>query len=179
VENALGVVAAARSLGLSHDEIAAGLATFTGVRRRQEARGEVGGVLVIDDFAHHPTAVRETIAAVRARYPARRLWAVFEPRSNTSRRNIHQAEYARAFAGAACVRVRVPEPHDQVPADQQLDVARLATALQGQGIDAAGGSDVDRLVADVARQTRPGDVVLVISNGAFGGFVGKLLTALA
>jgi UDP-N-acetylmuramate: L-alanyl-gamma-D-glutamyl-meso-diaminopimelate ligase len=179
VENALGVVAVARSLDLSHDEIAAGLASFTGVRRRQEVRGEAGGVVVIDDFAHHPTAVRETIAAVRARYPGRRLWAVFEPRSNTSRRNIHQAEYAHAFAGAACVRVRVPEPHDQVPADQRLDVDRLAAALQAQGIDAASASDVDALVADVAGQTRRGDVVLVMSNGAFGGFVAKLLASRA
>jgi UDP-N-acetylmuramate: L-alanyl-gamma-D-glutamyl-meso-diaminopimelate ligase len=177
VENALGVVAVARSIDLSPDEIAAGLATFTGVRRRQEVRGEAGGVVVIDDFAHHPTAVRETIAAVRAHYPGRRLWAVFEPRSNTSRRNIHQAEYAHAFAGAVCVRVRIPEPHDQVPADQRLDVDRLATALQAQGIDAAGASDVDALVAEVARETRPGDVVLVMSNGAFGGFVAKLLAA--
>jgi UDP-N-acetylmuramate: L-alanyl-gamma-D-glutamyl-meso-diaminopimelate ligase len=179
VENALGVIAAARSLDLSPAEIAAGLATFTGVRRRQEVRGELRRVVVIDDFAHHPTAVRETIAAVRARYPGRRLWAVFEPRSNTSRRNIHQAEYAHAFAGAACVRVRVPEPHDQVPADQRLDVDRLATALQAQGIDAAGMADVEPLVADVARQVRPGDVVLVMSNGAFGGFVARLLAALA
>jgi UDP-N-acetylmuramate: L-alanyl-gamma-D-glutamyl-meso-diaminopimelate ligase len=179
VENALGVIAAARSLDLSPDEIAAGLATFTGVRRRQEVRGEVRGVVVIDDFAHHPTAVRETIAAVRAGYPGRRLWAVFEPRSNTSRRNIHQAEYAHAFAGAVCVRVRVPEPHDQVPADQRLDVDRLAAALQAQGIDAAGTGDVEALVADVAREVRPGDVVLVMSNGAFGGFVARLLASLA
>jgi UDP-N-acetylmuramate: L-alanyl-gamma-D-glutamyl-meso-diaminopimelate ligase len=178
VENALGVVAVARSLDLSPEEIAAGLATFTGVRRRQEVRGEARGVVVIDDFAHHPTAVRETIAAVRPRYPGRRLWAVFEPRSNTSRRNIHQAEYAHAFAGATCVRIRVPEPHDQVPADQQLDVDRLATALQAHGIDAVAAGDVDRLVTDVAGQVRPGDVVLVMSNGAFGGFIGKLLAAL-
>ena len=129
---------------------------------------------MIDDFAHHPTAVRETIAAIRGRYPGRRLWAVFEPRSNTSRRNIHQEDYAHAFAGAVCVRVRVPEPHDKVPADERLDVDRLAAALQAQGIDAAGTGDVDALVADVAREARPGDVVLVMSNGAFGGFVARL-----
>src|SRR5262249_59843981 len=104
----------------------------------------------------------------------RGLWAVCEPRSNTSRRNIHQAEYAGAFAGAAVVRLKVPEPHDQVPADQQLDVARLTAALRDQGIDAATSTDVDALVADVAGGIRPGDVVLVMSNGAFGGVVGKL-----
>jgi UDP-N-acetylmuramate: L-alanyl-gamma-D-glutamyl-meso-diaminopimelate ligase len=178
VENALGVVAAARGLGLSMEEIGQGLATFAGVRRRQEVRGEPGGVTVIDDFAHHPTAVRETIAAVLARHPGRRLWAVFEPRSNTSRRNIHQAEYAGAFAGAGRVSLKVPDPHDQVPADQQLDVGRLTAALRGQGIPATAESDVAALVADVAGGARAGDVVLVMSNGAFGGFVDRLIAAL-
>lgn len=178
VENALGVVAAARGLGLAFEEIRASLATFAGVRRRQEVRAEVGGVTVIDDFAHHPTAVRETIAAVRGLYPGRRLWAVFEPRSNTSRRNIHQEEYARAFTGAARVSLKVPEPHDMVPADQQLDVGKLVAALRAQGIDAAAETQVDTLVEQVARGTQPGDVILAMSNGAFGGFLGKLLAAL-
>jgi UDP-N-acetylmuramate: L-alanyl-gamma-D-glutamyl-meso-diaminopimelate ligase len=124
--------------------------------------------VVIDDFAHHPTAVRETIAAVRSRYPGRRLWAVFEPRSNTSRRNVHQEEYTRAFAGAARVTLKVPEPHDQVPADQQLDVGRLIAALRAwdRGDRQAA---VDGLVAEVAaaprRGRRPGHV-----ERAFGGF---------
>jgi UDP-N-acetylmuramate: L-alanyl-gamma-D-glutamyl-meso-diaminopimelate ligase len=179
VENALGVIAAARGLGLTFDEIRAGLAGFQGVKRRQEVRGETGGVTVIDDFAHHPTAVRETIAAVRARYPGRRLWAVFEPRSNTSRRRIHQDEYARAFAGAARVSLKVPEPHDKVPADARLDVSRLTTELRARDIVATAEAGVDALVAEVARDTSPGDVVLVMSNGAFGGFIDKLLTALA
>src|SRR5204863_8812454 len=94
VENAVGVYAAARALEIPSEKIAAGFASFRGVKRRQEARGEPNGILVIDDFAHHPTAVRETIHAIRLRYPERRVWAVFEPRSNTSRRNIHQREYA-------------------------------------------------------------------------------------
>ena len=178
VENALGVMAAARGLGLSLDEIARGLATFAGVRRRQEVRAEPGGVLVIDDFAHHPTAVRETIAAVRSRYPGRRLWAVFEPRSNTSRRNVHQEEYARAFAGAARVSLKVPEPHDKVPADQRLDVGKLTAALRLQGIAATAEAEVAALVAEVAASAAPGDVVLVMSNGAFGGFLDKLIAAL-
>ncbi len=173
------MVAAARGLGLALPEIAPGLASFAGVRRRQELRGEPGGVAVVDDFAHHPTAVRETIAAVRARYPGRRLWAVFEPRSNTSRRNVHQAEYAAALAGADRVRVKVPEPHDRVPADEQLDVARLVAALRARGVDAAAEAEVPALVAAVAAAARPGDVVLAMSNGAFGGFVDRLLAALA
>jgi UDP-N-acetylmuramate: L-alanyl-gamma-D-glutamyl-meso-diaminopimelate ligase len=179
VENALGVIAAARALGLRFDEIAPGLATFAGVRRRQEVRAEAGGVTVVDDFAHHPTAVRETVAAIRSRFPGRRLWAVFEPRSNTSRRNIHQEEYARAFAGAGRVSLKVPEPHDKVPADQRLDVGRLCAALQAHAIEASMAAEVDGLVAEVAAGARPGDVVLAMSNGAFGGFVDRLVAALA
>jgi UDP-N-acetylmuramate: L-alanyl-gamma-D-glutamyl-meso-diaminopimelate ligase len=178
VENALGVVAVARDLGLDWGAIAQGLATFAGVRRRQEVRGEVGGVLVIDDFAHHPTAVRATIAAIRARFPGRRLWAVFEPRSNTSRRRIHQQEYVDALAGAPCVALRVPEPHDMVPVDQRLDADRVVAELRVRGIDARAEADVDRLVGAVAEAARPGDVVLVMSNGAFGGFIDRLLAAL-
>jgi UDP-N-acetylmuramate: L-alanyl-gamma-D-glutamyl-meso-diaminopimelate ligase len=178
VENALGVVAAARGLGLAFEEIRPGLATFTGVRRRQEVRATIGGVTVVDDFAHHPTAVRETIAATRARYPCRRLWAVFEPRSNTSRRRIHQEDYHRALAQADRVSLRVPEPHDKVPAAEQLDVPRLVAALRGQGIAATGEAGVEALVREVADGARPGDVVLVMSNGAFGGFVDALTAAL-
>jgi UDP-N-acetylmuramate: L-alanyl-gamma-D-glutamyl-meso-diaminopimelate ligase len=178
VENALGVVAAARALGLEFEEIVRGLATFAGVRRRQEVRGEVGRVLVVDDFAHHPTAVGATIAAIRARFPARRLWAVFEPRSNTSRRRVHQEEYVAALAGAPCVALRVPEPHDMVPADQRLDTARVVADLRARGVDARAEADVDVLVRAVADGVRPGDVVLVMSNGAFGGFVDRLLAAL-
>jgi UDP-N-acetylmuramate: L-alanyl-gamma-D-glutamyl-meso-diaminopimelate ligase len=172
------VYAAARSLGLTSEQVAAGLATFRGVKRRQEARGEIGGVLVIDDFAHHPTAVRQTIAGIRRRYAARRLWAVFEPRSNTSRRNIHQAEYAEAFDDADVVVLRIPEPHDQVPADQQLDVQAIMSAIRVRGIDGTAMAEVPAMVEHVAGRVRDGDVVLVMSNGAFGGFIPLLLAAL-
>jgi UDP-N-acetylmuramate: L-alanyl-gamma-D-glutamyl-meso-diaminopimelate ligase len=178
VENALGVVAAARALGLEFEEIARGLATFTGVRRRQEVRGEVDGVIVMDDFAHHPTAVRATIGAIRARFPDRRLWAVFEPRSNTSRRRLHQEEYVEALAGAACVALKEPEPHDMVPAGQRLDAERMVADLQARGVDARVEADVDLLVRAVADGVHPGDVVLVMSNGAFGGFIERLLAIL-
>jgi len=178
VENALSVIAAARGLGLSFEELRKGLGTFSGVKRRQEIRGEPGGIMVVDDFAHHPTAVRETIAAVHHRYPERRLWAIFEPRSNTSRRNIHQEDYAHAFTGAARASLKVPERHDKVPVDQELDVRKLVEDLKAQGIAAEGASDVQTLVDLVARESRPGDVLLVMSNGAFGGFIDKLLTAL-
>jgi UDP-N-acetylmuramate: L-alanyl-gamma-D-glutamyl-meso-diaminopimelate ligase len=178
LENATGVFAAARSLGLTAKEIAVGFASFRGVKRRQEPRGEPGGVLVIDDFAHHPTAVRETITAIRQRYPTRKLWAVFEPRSNTSRRNIHQAEYAHAFDAASAVIIRLPEPHDKVPLDQQLDVPAIVQAIAASGTDAFADADVAPLVEHVAAGAARGDVVLVMSNGAFGGFIPQLITAL-
>ncbi|HEY7234116.1 MAG TPA: Mur ligase family protein [Gemmatimonadaceae bacterium] len=175
VENAAGVYAAARSLGLTSAQIADGFASFRGVKRRQEPRGEPNGVLVIDDFAHHPTAVRETIHAIRLRYPERRLWAVFEPRSNTSRRNIHQKEYAESFAGAQRVSLKVPEPHDKVPANEQLDVPMVAESLRDHGIEADYSSDVSELVRRVGSEAKRGDVVLVMSNGAFGGLIPSLL----
>jgi len=179
VENALGVFAAGQAVGLSFDELARGFASFRGVKRRQEVRGEPGGVLVIYDFAHHPTAVRETIAAVASRYPGRRLWAIFEPRSNTSRRNIHQEEYARSFVGAARVSIKVPEKHDQIPAGEELDVPRLVRELAAGGLSASGAATVAELVDEVVRDAKPGDVLLVMSNGAFGGFIEQVLTRLA
>jgi UDP-N-acetylmuramate: L-alanyl-gamma-D-glutamyl-meso-diaminopimelate ligase len=178
VENAVGVYALGRALGLSADQIRDGFASFSGVKRRQEIRGEIGGVLVIDDFAHHPTAVRETITAIRLRYPDRRLWAVFEPRSNTSRRNIHQTEYAHAFQGAARASIRVPEPHDKVPVSEQLDIGKVVQSLSAQGIEADASPDVDVLVRRVIDGARPGDVLLVMSNGAFGGFIPSVLDGL-
>jgi UDP-N-acetylmuramate: L-alanyl-gamma-D-glutamyl-meso-diaminopimelate ligase len=178
VENALGVYAAARALGLSADQIRSGFASFAGVKRRQEIRGTVDDILVIDDFAHHPTAVRETIVAIRQRYPERRLWAVFEPRSNTSRRNIHQNEYASAFDGAALASIRVPEPHDKVPVDEQLDIGKVVDALRARGIDADASRDVDVIVRRVVSDAQPGDVILVMSNGSFGGLIPAVLDGL-
>jgi UDP-N-acetylmuramate: L-alanyl-gamma-D-glutamyl-meso-diaminopimelate ligase len=178
VENAVGVYALARALGLSADQIREGFASFSGVKRRQEIRGEIGGVLVIDDFAHHPTAVRETITAIRLRYPDRRLWAIFEPRSNTSRRNIHQTEYAHAFRGAARATIRVPEPHDKVPVSEQLNIDAVVDELCKQGIEADASPDVDVLVKRVIDGARPGDALLVMSNGAFGGFIPAVIEGL-
>ncbi len=178
VENALGVFAAAVSLGLTFAEIAQGFASFTGIKRRQEERGEPGGVLVIDDFAHHPTAVKETIAAVASRYPGRRLWAIFEPRSNTSRRNIHQDDYARSFTFAARASIKIAERHDKIPAGEELDVPRLARELTAQGIPASAQTTVAALLDEVAGDAKPGDVLLVMSNGSFGGFIDSLLTRL-
>lgn len=178
VENAVGVYAIARSLGLTAEQVRDAFASFRGVKRRQEVRAEVGGVTVIDDFAHHPTAVRETINAIRLRYAGRRLWAVFEPRSNTSRRNIHQQEYARAFDGASLATLKVPEHHDKVPLEEELNVPDLVEAIRALGKQADASKDVDEIVKSVSSGAKPGDVILVMSNGAFGGFITKLISAL-
>jgi len=178
VENALGVYAAARSLGLTPAEIAHGFASFEGVKRRQEERGAPNDVLVLDDFAHHPTAVRETIAAVKSRWPTRRLWAVFEPRSNTSRRSIHQEDYARSFTGADRATIKVPEWHDKIPSGEELDVPLLARALTAKGIPCSAPSTVSAALDEVASQAQPNDLVLVMSNGSFGGFIDTLLARL-
>lgn len=178
IENATGVFAAARALGLSRETIAKAFRTFKGVKRRQEPRGEIGGVLVLDDFAHHPTAVRETIEGIRQRFPERRLWAVFEPRSNTSRRNIHQDEYVTALANADLVTIREPEPHDKVPADQQLNVGAIVTELNSQGVIADAAPEVEKLVERVSTNARPNDLLLVMSNGSFGGFIPSVMERL-
>jgi UDP-N-acetylmuramate: L-alanyl-gamma-D-glutamyl-meso-diaminopimelate ligase len=174
VENALGVYATARALGLTHAEIAAGMATFTGVKRRQELLGEPWGVALVDDFAHHPTAVRETLAAVASRFPGRRLVALFEPRSNTSRRNIHQEDYAHAFGPAQHALILKPKPHDQVPLDAQLDADKLAAALAAAGTKAQAFGAVGELAEAALALAQPGDVFLVMSNGAFGGLLKTL-----
>ncbi|MFN7135046.1 MAG: glutamate ligase domain-containing protein, partial [Myxococcales bacterium] len=163
---------------LTPDEIAQGFASFKGVKRRQEVRGEPNGVLVIDDFAHHPTAVKETIAAVRARYPSRRMWAIFEPRSNTSRRSMHHDLYARAFAGASRAVLQAPLPTDKVPENERLDAAKLASDITANGVPATAAKDVDEIVALVKAEAKPGDLLLVMSNGAFGGIIQKLLDTL-
>ena len=179
VENALGVAAAATRLGLSPDEIAAGFADFRGVKRRQEVRGVANGVTVIDDFAHHPTAVAKTLQAIRGTFPSGRILACFEPRSNTSRRNLHQREYVHAWPCAAGVFILRPAPTDRVPENERLDVDRLAREISISGSPARACATVDEMVEAVSRDARPGDVVVAMSNGAFGGIWDKLLAALS
>ncbi len=178
VENALGAIAAARALGLSPAEVAAGLSSFAGVKRRQELRGEASGIAVIDDFAHHPTAVRETIAALKAAYPRRRLWAVFEPRSNTAMRKIHQAEYGHAFADADVAVIVAPSAIAKVPEAERGDAAQLAKDIARSGVECHLAPTPDAAVALIAALARQGDVVAGMSNGGFDGFHEKLLNTL-
>jgi len=180
VENALGVAAAATALGLAPTEIAAGLAAFRGVRRRQEVRGTAGGVTVIDDFAHHPRAVKETLAAIRGRYPEGRILAAFEPRSNTSRRNLHQHDYAsrETWGPAAEVFVLQPALTQSVPEAERLDVEAVVAGIAAAGLPARAFPDVDAMVPAIVASAHAGDVVVAMSNGAFGGIWGRLLEAL-
>jgi UDP-N-acetylmuramate: L-alanyl-gamma-D-glutamyl-meso-diaminopimelate ligase len=179
VRNALAVIAGARHCGLTNHQVQAAFDTFTGVRRRLEIRGIVGGVVVIDDFGHHPTAIRETLKALRLKYPRERLWAIFEPRTNTTRRNVFQQELAGAFAGADRVVVAQVARLELLPAAERLDPVQLMADLQAGGRPAQYLPDVDAIVEHVATQARGDDVVCIFSNGGFGGLHEKLLTRLA
>jgi UDP-N-acetylmuramate: L-alanyl-gamma-D-glutamyl-meso-diaminopimelate ligase len=183
VANALAAVAVAHVRGVPLERASAGLARWRGVKRRQEIRGEAGGVTVVDDFGHHPTAVRETLAALRGRFPGRPLVAVFEPRSNTSRRAVFQREYAEAFDAAARVVVQVVPDAPIYSAfggePERLSAEQLARDVGARGIPAVALPDVDAIVDHLAKSCAPGDVVVTLSNGGFGGIWGKLLARLS
>jgi len=180
--NAAGAVACAVELGVAPEAAVRALGAYRGVKRRQEVCGEPGGVLVMDDFAHHPTAVRETVAAVRARHPGRRLVAVFEPRTNTSRCAVFQEDYARAFEGADRVVISIvpdaPIYSNTGEVTARLSAPRLAGALRARGQAATALPGPDAILEALVRDARPGDVLLVMSNGSFGHLVPRLLAAL-
>ena len=179
VRNALAVVACAKHCGLSNKQIQSALDTFKGIKRRMEVRGISGGVTVLDDFGHHPTAIRETLRALRIRYPRQRLWAVFEPRSNTTRRNVFQTELAAAFADADGVVVAQVARLEMLSPQERLDPERLMRELRDAGKPSAYLPDADAIVAHLMGQLQIGDVVCVFSNGGFGNIHAKLLAKLA
>jgi UDP-N-acetylmuramate: L-alanyl-gamma-D-glutamyl-meso-diaminopimelate ligase len=179
VRNALGAIALARGLGLGVEEIAAALARFAGVRRRLEIKGEVNGVLVVDDFAHHPTAVAGTLAAARARWPGRRLWALFEPRSNTAGRKIFEEDYARAFSRADALVIGPVFHARRLPPEQLLDRAALARLFSESGKLAFTPESLEEIPGFLRENVRPGDVLILMSSGAFGGLPETLVAALA
>ncbi|MCP5558470.1 MAG: UDP-N-acetylmuramate:L-alanyl-gamma-D-glutamyl-meso-diaminopimelate ligase [Verrucomicrobiaceae bacterium] len=178
VRNASMCICAARFAGISDEEIHDALLSFKGIRRRQQVRGVVNDITVIDDFGHHPTAIRETLRGLRQRYPGSRLWAVFEPRSNTSRRNVLQTQLIGALTEADGSVVAAVANPEKVPADQRLDTAAVATAVAAAGKPCFFESDTSSIVARLKEQTHPGDVIVVFSNGGFDGIHQKLLTAL-
>ncbi len=179
VMNALAVYALGKELGIVRAVLAQALASFAGVRRRQEHRGTVGGITVIDDFAHHPTAVKETIAAIRAAYPGQRLWAIFEPRSQTSRRKIFAIEFAYALAAADFSVVAGLYQPEKVPAENRLSPSEVVAEINRRGAARAvfiqKASDI---ATHVSSEARAGDVVLVMSNGGFDGVQEKILRLL-
>jgi UDP-N-acetylmuramate: L-alanyl-gamma-D-glutamyl-meso-diaminopimelate ligase len=178
IENALAAVAAASALGLRREEIERALRRFAGVKRRQEVRGSASGVVVIDDYAHHPTAVKETLGALRRRAGRGKLVALYEPRSATSRRAVFQNEFADAFALADEVVVGKLYSPEGIPAAERFDPERLAADLRGRGTAARMIPEIDGIVAHVKERVQPGDLVAVFSSGDFGGVHDKLLHAL-
>lgn len=176
--NLLSCYALLRHLGYQTKEIQEALVTFKGVKRRQEIRGIVNDRIVIDDFAHHPTAVFETIDAVKKKYPNRPLWAVFEPRSNSSKRNIFQKEYAEAFSSADEVILADVFMPEKVPDGNILNVDVIVQELIHKGISARHISGVDKIVEDIQKRIPSSAVILIMSNGGFGGIHSKLLEAL-
>jgi UDP-N-acetylmuramate: L-alanyl-gamma-D-glutamyl-meso-diaminopimelate ligase len=178
VENCVAAIAVAFARGVPVKEIQRGLASFAGVKRRLELRGVAGGVTVIDDYAHHPTAVRETLKSLRKRFPKRRIIAVYEPRSATSRRKTFQNEFADAFAHADEVIVgRLFDP-TKIPSDERFDPERLALDLHQRGTKAAYVPEVEHIVKQLADSAAPGDVVCVLSSGSFEGLHDRLLDAI-
>jgi UDP-N-acetylmuramate: L-alanyl-gamma-D-glutamyl-meso-diaminopimelate ligase len=173
----VAALAVGRAWGIAFETLREGLALFRGVKRRLDMVGEARGVAVYDDFAHHPTAVAETLAALRASAPGRRIWAVFEPRSASSCRRVFQQDFARAFALADAV-VIASVFRSTLPEDERLSEDRLVADLRAAGVSARHLPDVDAIVRAVAAEARPQDLVVIMSNGGFGGIHGKLLEAL-
>jgi len=177
VRNALAAIAIATEVGISVERIGEALKSFGGVKRRLEVVGVADGVTVIDDFAHHPTAVSETLAGVRAANPEARIWAVFEPRSASSCRRIFQDDFARAFACADNVLI-APVFRSSLPEAERLSVPQLVRDLNACSRPAREAASIDDIVATIVGEHKPGDIVVLMSNGGFGGIHQKLLKAL-
>jgi len=174
VWNATAAAALAAACDISKDEIAAALKTFKSVKRRLEVKAQVNGITVIDDFAHHPTAIAGTLKALRARYAGARLWAILEPRSNTLRRRVLQSDLARSLALADEVVVAGVFRSEAVPESERLELPELAAEIQKNGRRARLLADADAIVETIAPEMRSGDVVAILSNGGFGGIYEKL-----
>lgn len=178
LENALACIAVAHSRGIERDQIHAGLASFSGVARRQQFRGLAQGVTIIEDYGHHPSAIGLTLQGLHSRFQGRRLLAVYEPRTATSRRKTFQREFALAFANADELVVGALYSPDKIPDEDRFDPERLALEVHQDGTPATCIQDVDGIVAHVVEAVRPGDVVVVFSTGNFGDILNKLIHTL-
>ncbi len=178
VRNALAVVACAKHCGLKNHQIQSAFDTFKGIKRRMEVRGIAGGVTVVDDFGHHPTAIRETLRALRIKYPHQKLWAIFEPRTNTTRRNVFQAELADSFADADAVIVAQVARLELLAPEERLNPEKLMQDLVAAGKTAAYLPDVDAIISHATSKVEGGEVIVVFSNGGFGNIHTRLLQRL-
>jgi len=178
VGNVVAAVAAAHARGVSNDDIQRGVSEFAGVRRRMEMKGIAQGVTIIDDYAHHPTAVVFTLRSLRKRYPGRRLFVLYEPRTATSRRKTFQREYAEAFAHADVVVVGKLHDPSRIAEDSRFDAERLALDLHQAGTKASYIAETKDIISHTIEEVRPGDIVLILSTGLFNGLCLDLITAL-
>jgi len=178
VLNAVSAIAIAHGRGVSGEAIASAMADFRGVLRRLEVKGEESGVLIVDDFAHHPTAIRVTIDAARNRWPGRKLWAVFEPRSNTMRRRVFENDLAAALATADATVLGAVNRANLLSDEERMSPARVLDFLRASRRTAEGFDSAEEIAEYLSAETQPGDLVLVMSNGSFDGLCGKLLRKL-
>ena len=176
--NSLAVTAVLHRIGLAPEQINNALSRFGGVKRRQEVRGVERGITVIDDFAHHPTAVRETLGALKDAYAGQRLVTVFEPRTNSSRRSIFQQDYVSAFDASDLILIRKPLPLDNVPEAELFSSTQLASDLRARGLDARTFADTDTILDHLMTTLQEGDVVAILSNGGFDNIHCRLLEKL-
>jgi UDP-N-acetylmuramate: L-alanyl-gamma-D-glutamyl-meso-diaminopimelate ligase len=178
IRNALAATAILNHLGVTEDEIREGMESFLGVRRRLQLRSTVNGIRIFEDFAHHPTAVKETLQAIRTLFRPERIWAIYEPRSATSRRNIFQREIAEALSLADCITIPALFKPERVPEGERLDEHRLIQDLRDMGRAAWNLGDVAGIIRKVCEEARSGDLIVIMSNGGFGGIYDQLPAAL-
>jgi UDP-N-acetylmuramate: L-alanyl-gamma-D-glutamyl-meso-diaminopimelate ligase len=176
--NASAAAALAAGQGIRPEPITEALATFRSVRRRLEVRAEIDDIVIIDDFAHHPTAIRETLRALRSAYPGRRLWAVLEPRSNTLRRNVFEHELVESLSLADQIVVAAVFHSEKIPAPERLHPENVVEALNAAGRQAVLLPNVEAIVTNLVPRLSSGDVVAILSNGGFDGIYEKLPAAL-
>jgi UDP-N-acetylmuramate: L-alanyl-gamma-D-glutamyl-meso-diaminopimelate ligase len=179
LSNTMAMVALGHELGLGKGTIRQALSTFRGVRRRQEVRGEPGGVTVIDDYAHHPTAVQATLEALRPFYGGRRLWAIFEPRTNSSKRRVFQERYATVFDAADLVLIKQPPGLDRIAPGEQLSTQQLVADIVARGIEAHYFPDIEGMLPFILPRVESKDVLLVMSTGSFDNLIERLLEDLS
>jgi UDP-N-acetylmuramate: L-alanyl-gamma-D-glutamyl-meso-diaminopimelate ligase len=178
LSNTMAMVALGRELGLETGIIQQALSTFSGVRRRQEVRGEPDDVTVIDDYAHHPTAVQATLEALRPFYGDRRLWAIFEPRTNSSKRRVFQERYATVFDGADLVLIKEPPGLDRIAPEERLSAQQLVADIAARGVEAHYFPEVDEMLPFILAKIEAGDVLLVMSTGSFDNLIDRILEGL-